>query len=556
WLPQPIGLEPGRPPAAERDLQLSVELRLVTRSLRSPIGTRGLAAGLARLLAGDLSGAVRAVEWVRDDASRWEQLAARLVGQLAELVDRPDQDAAGRLEEIVLAADVDAFPWLSRVARGVQAALWLALRPSDWRVAACADLIEDCVRHRDEWATCLLTGLVGAAHAVGGRGELAMPLLRRCAESAHRLSAPVLQLWAEALQIAVSAGSSEFGPASTADTARVTRSADLLGVDAVVRIVTALRPSEDSPLARWAATPRDATPRDPGPHDAAPRDAGQVDASPVDASGPREHRAADAERPSDAAGGGLDSSRRAGRAATQIDPSKHPAARLDCLGGFALTVDGAAVGWSGLRPRARVLLMLLASRSGQAIHREALIEAIWPEASLTSGTRSLQVAVSSVRQWLAAAGLGEDSLRRHGDAYGLFLPQVVVDVRRFEEQARLADQAPAGAERLAALSAALDAYGGELLPEVGPAEWVLAERDRLRALAARLGVDAAQTALELENWSAGIAAARRSIELDPYHDSAWQLLAELLDRAGDHSAAAVARREHARVCAELGVPVP
>src|SRR5690242_2007794 len=166
---------------------------MVTRSLRQP-ATRGLAAGLGRLLAGDLEGARRAVQTIDDRAPRWEQLATRLVGQLAELATRPDEAAAGRLEEIVLAADVDAFPWLSRVARGVQAALWLALRPSEWRVAACADLIEDCVRHRDEWATCLLTGLVGAAHAVGGRDDLALPLLRTAAECANRLGAPVLQI--------------------------------------------------------------------------------------------------------------------------------------------------------------------------------------------------------------------------------------------------------------------------------------------------------------------------------------------------------------------------
>ena len=53
----------------------------------------------------------------------------------------------------------------------------------------------------------------------------------------------------------------------------------------------------------------------------------------------------------------------------------------------------------------------------------------------------------------------------------------------------------------------------------------------------------------------GIRAARRSIELDPYHDSSWALLVELTQRSGDHSAAAIARRDHARVRADLGVGV-
>ncbi|GAA3638613.1 BTAD domain-containing putative transcriptional regulator [Microlunatus ginsengisoli] len=508
WLPQPVGLEPGRPRTAERDLRLSLELRTLTRTLRAPSATQGLAAGLGRLLAGDLGGAARAVAEPSDEVPRWEQLAARLIGQLAELLGQPDEESAGRLEEIVLTADVDAFPWLSRVARGVQAALWLAMRPSEWRIAACADLIEDCVRHRDEWATCLLTGLVGAAHALAGRADLAVPLLRRSAECANRLTAPVLQLWAEAIELVVERGS---GMASdSADPAPLLRSAESLGLTAVARLLTGAE------LPAWTE----------------PRPLVDETAEPPAVLPP-----ATAER---AAGS---------------------AARLQCLGSFALLVGGDPVPWGGLRPRARSLLMLLALRAGEPVHREELIEAVWPEATLASGTRSLQVAVSSVRQWLATAGLPEDSLRRQSDAYALCLPGVTVDVRRFEELARAAtgtsSARPAdGAGALAAYQAALDAYRGDLLPEVGPAEWVIGERDRLRTLAAHLAADAARAAQGGGNTSAGIAAARRSIELDPYHDPAWRLLAELLDSAGDHSAAAVARREHARVCAELGVPVP
>ena len=52
---------------------------------------------------------------------------------------------------------------------------------------------------------------------------------------------------------------------------------------------------------------------------------------------------------------------------------------------------------------------------------------------------------------------------------------------------------------------------------------------------------------------AGLRAARRSLELDPYHDQSWRLLAELFERAGDHTAAAVTRRDHERVCAALGL---
>ena len=76
--------------------------------------------------------------------------------------------------------------------------------------------------------------------------------------------------------------------------------------------------------------------------------------------------------------------------------------------------------------------MLLALHQGRPQHRELLIEALWPEATLSSGVRSLQVAVSSIRQCLAVGGVMGDPIRRQGDAYELVLPGAVVDVTAFE----------------------------------------------------------------------------------------------------------------------------
>ena len=48
-----------------------------------------------------------------------------------------------------------------------------------------------------------------------------------------------------------------------------------------------------------------------------------------------------------------------------------------------------------------------------------------------------------------------------------------------------------------------------------------------------------------------MAAARQSVQLDRYQDLAWHLLADLHRDAGDDSAAARARRDHAAAQAEL-----
>jgi DNA-binding SARP family transcriptional activator len=231
-----------------------------------------------------------------------------------------------------------------------------------------------------------------------------------------------------------------------------------------------------------------------------------------------------------------------------------PAVRLRCLGGFELSTDHLVVDSWQLRPRARSLLMMLALHHGHSVHREQLVEALWPAATLASGIRTLQVAVSSIRSCLASAGLPDDSLRRYGTAYALQLAGVHDQLAEFAEHARAAERVSGATDPRLALDlrlAALELYTGDLLPEVGPAEWAVGERDRLRQLAAALGSGAADLAGSLGELELGMRAARRSLELVPFQDHAWMQLADLQERLGDPSAAQLTRREHRRVCAEL-----
>jgi DNA-binding SARP family transcriptional activator len=177
---------------------------------------------------------------------------------------------------------------------------------------------------------------------------------------------------------------------------------------------------------------------------------------------------------------------------------------------------------------------------------------------LTAGTRRLQVAVSSVRQVLEQAGLpGSDVLSRRGDAYRLALPiGGTIDVREFERGLR--DAAQAGfrgdtAAGMAAREAALALYRGDVLPEDGPADYVVAERDRLRLAAAAAALALAQDSRTLGHSRRALAAARMSVQLDRFSDLGWELLVGLHEQAGDNSAAERARQEHAQVQAELGV---
>ena len=236
-------------------------------------------------------------------------------------------------------------------------------------------------------------------------------------------------------------------------------------------------------------------------------------------------------------------------------PVDQPRIELRCLGAFSLRVDGVETDWRALRPKARCLLMLLALHQGRPLHRELLIEALWPEATLSSGVRSLQVAVSSIRQCLAVGGVPGDPIRRQGDAYELLLPGAAIDVTAFERIIEEARHLRRG-DALTARQTALDLYLGELLPEVGPADWVVEDRERLRLQAAGLAAAAAADAVSVADHGVAIDLARRSVTLDACHDPAWRLLIETYERIGDLSAAAVARADHRRVWDDLGVVLP
>ena len=222
--------------------------------------------------------------------------------------------------------------------------------------------------------------------------------------------------------------------------------------------------------------------------------------------------------------------------------------KLQTLGGFRLEINGQDIEWPPLRPRARALLLLLAINPGKDLHRERLIDALWPDAPPEAGTHRLQVAASNVRQCLTAIGLSDQAVQRNGDAYRLVLPDAWIDLLEFDRQLRKARRSGT----LADWSGVLDLYVGELLPEVGAAEWVLAERDRYRLAAA----DAAVQVAGLAEDAQALRAAHRAVELDPLRDSSWLLLADLQAEQGDPTAAAATRREHTRICAELAVSPP
>jgi DNA-binding SARP family transcriptional activator/tetratricopeptide (TPR) repeat protein len=158
------------------------------------------------------------------------------------------------------------------------------------------------------------------------------------------------------------------------------------------------------------------------------------------------------------------------------DSSGAAKVEIRMLGGFEVLLDGApvpAAGWP--RPQAATLVKLLALAPGRRLHREQLIDRLWPDLTVAEAAPRLHKLAHYARR-----ALGEDrtAIVLRSETVAL-LPdaEVVVDVDVFE---RVAEEAMTDGTPAAAAAAAAH-YGGTLLPEDLYETWAENRREHLRS---------------------------------------------------------------------------
>ncbi|MFI1161261.1 BTAD domain-containing putative transcriptional regulator [Streptomyces sioyaensis] len=238
---------------------------------------------------------------------------------------------------------------------------------------------------------------------------------------------------------------------------------------------------------------------------------------------------------------------------------RRPQVAIRCFGGLRMTVGDLLIDWTKVRPRARAAMRLLTMRAGRPVHREALIEALWPDVPPKSATANLQVAVSNLRGLLEPdRDRGKPRLVvRVGDAYLLNLPSdAYLDTLAFQTALTRGKQAKVTGDTATAVQGFRDAlaqYSGELLPEDGPAEWLQEEREIYRRQAADAAAELAAAELQAGNLQEAVAAAQKCLAIDRFHDTGWHLLLRAYHRSGAPAAAEQARRRYAATLASLGI---
>jgi LuxR family maltose regulon positive regulatory protein len=236
-----------------------------------------------------------------------------------------------------------------------------------------------------------------------------------------------------------------------------------------------------------------------------------------------------------------------------------PRLSIQVLGRLRVSIDGKPIEAGALRPLHRELLAVFCTFANQVVHNDQLVEWFWPHTDPGRAQHSLQVGVSELRRVLDAVGDrgGSAELRRHGSGYRLRLAsETDCDARYLEnrvQRARLAHLRGNDQLAMVQLDAAVQLYRGDLIPEVGNPEWVLAERDRLRQVIVEAYEQLVAAHAAAGQHRQAVAAARAGLTHDRHRDGLWRQLVSSLLALDEPAAAAAAKRSYHQLLTGLGI---
>jgi DNA-binding SARP family transcriptional activator len=214
-----------------------------------------------------------------------------------------------------------------------------------------------------------------------------------------------------------------------------------------------------------------------------------------------------------------------------------PELEVRLLGGFRVErVDAGNLASDWPRRSAKTLTKLLATCPGHMLHREQIIEILWPGVDLNSALNSFGKALHAARHALEPELPPRSCshyLRFTDGMLALDKQYVVIDADRFE---RLAEDALRRRE-IEAYETALAAYTGELLPEDRYEDWCAERRASLAELRVRLLLGLADA---LEDRGAYIESAdrlRQVVGEDPTREDIHRRLIRLWAETGNRDQA-------------------
>ncbi len=241
---------------------------------------------------------------------------------------------------------------------------------------------------------------------------------------------------------------------------------------------------------------------------------------------------------------------------------QHHTLQVFTLGGFGIVAAGRSIDigkWK--RKQAVTLLKYLITQLDRPVHRERLLDCLWPDVDQSRGWGRLKVTMYYLRRELRANGMSDDVVKTVGNAYLLRRDAVWVDADVFERLVTEGRALQGQAQWSDALDRYVDAqrlYRGDYLEEETFADWCAEERERLHELYLEMLARTAECHAELGQYAEVVQIYRKALVFDPCRESFHCLLMQYLMKSGRPDLALVQYRHCQQVLArEFGTePLP
>jgi PAS domain S-box-containing protein len=210
--------------------------------------------------------------------------------------------------------------------------------------------------------------------------------------------------------------------------------------------------------------------------------------------------------------------------------------RIFTFGHFSLAAGGCGIAvqrWE--RKQALTLLKYLVTHLGHPVHRERLIDCLWPEADERQGRERLKVTVYFLRRQLRAIGMHEDVVKTTGKTYTLRREVVWLDAEAFERfvaEGSSLEREHRPDEALRCYEEAQRLYRGDYLEEDPYADWCAEERERLREIYLEMLAGMAECHAERGDYARAAQVCRTALVCEPCRESFHRALMEHLVSLG------------------------
>jgi predicted ATPase/DNA-binding SARP family transcriptional activator/DNA-binding CsgD family transcriptional regulator len=224
------------------------------------------------------------------------------------------------------------------------------------------------------------------------------------------------------------------------------------------------------------------------------------------------------------------------RPATPTEPNgvaeaRPEAIRIELLGGFRVSVGSRTIEGGAWRLRkAASLVKLLALSPGHHLHREQVMDLLWPDMGRKAVSNSLRQTLYVARRVLSPdTAMGSRYLRSAGESLALCPgSDLWVDVGVFEDAASKARRTG----EPAAYQAAIDLYTGELLPTDRYEDWADVPREQLRRTYSSLLSELAGLYEKRGEYERAVGTLQRIVASEPESEDAHMGLMRLFAISG------------------------